>query len=118
MGGGGGLTINSSAKRAVDASGGGRGDLKSSSGGGGGIYGGDDLLGDCSASVRSHILASAFLPCGGNGGEGLKSDQTSRLNHHGHQHQMHQQQHSHLPWANSGFLTDRKGPNDDLSVLW
>lgn len=108
----------STAKRSAQmGTGGGRVDLKS------GMYGGgDDLLagldGHVSATaMRSHLnslssgIASAFSIPGGNGGSGdtllgLKGDPTGvGLNHH-------------HPWANSGFLTDRKMANDELSTLW
>lgn len=75
-----------------------------------GMYG-DDLS---AAAVRSHLnslssgIASAFSIPGGAGGgaTGLKGDPPGGLNHH------------HNPWANSGFLTDRKMANDELSALW
>ncbi|VUZ41725.1 unnamed protein product [Hymenolepis diminuta] len=75
-----------------------------------GIYG-DDLS---AAAVRSHLnslssgITSAFSIPGGAGGgaTGLKGDPSGGLNHH------------HNPWANSGFLTDRKMANDELSALW
>ncbi|VDK21001.1 unnamed protein product [Taenia asiatica] len=94
--------------------GGSRGEIKS----GGGLYGGDDLLaslqsgGSSAATVRSHLnslssgIASAFsIPSGGGSDTllGLKPDPGPGLNHH--------------PWTNSGFLTDRKPPNDELSAL-
>ncbi|KAL5966286.1 Forkhead box protein O1-B, partial [Taenia solium] len=94
--------------------GGSRGEIKSGSG----LYGGDDLLaslqsgGSSAAAVRSHLnslssgIASAFsIPSGGGSDTllGLKPDPGPGLNHH--------------PWTNSGFLTDRKPPTDELSAL-
>ncbi|EUB55515.1 hypothetical protein EGR_09621 [Echinococcus granulosus] len=93
---------------------GGRGEMKS----GGALYGGDNLLstlqssGSSAAAVRSHLnslssgIVSAFSIPGGGGSDtllGLKPDPGSGLNHH--------------PWTNSGFLADRKPPNDEISAL-
>lgn len=75
---------------------------------------GDDLS---AAAVRSQLsslssgIASAFniTGSGATGGPncGLKGDPSGLLNHH-----------HHNPWANSGFLSDRKMANDELSALW